>query len=268
MSEKIFNETFVAFGIRQGGTQHDRIAALNVVDVEEGKVKEVYRYNTNPDNLSDVWVDLADLFAHREYAIAYNLTTHRSNLEKSLQAVGVEPPAIKYLCAYNWGSHILGLTDSDEIQRGLGVHYHGAESIPDIVSRLTELSGLTIAERYEQIHNNHRSGTVNYFKGVSEDADLAGLVWAEGSVDPATYWAEKTVVITGDLAGYPDRAHLAEVLTQLGAKVVGSISGKTTTVIIGAGAGPSKLNKVRDLLAAGKPVVCLDEEFLKLILEP
>jgi len=268
MTEKNFNETFIAFGIRQGGIQHDRIAELNVVDVEKGEIKEVYWYKTSPDNLSDIWVDLADLFAHREYAIAYNLTTHRSNLEKSLQAVGVEPPAIKYLCAYNWGSHILGLTDSGEIQRELGFHYSGAESVVDIVRRLTQLSGLTIAERYEQIHRNHRGGTVNYFKGMSEDADLAGLVWAEGLVDPATYWAEKTVVITGDLAGYPNRTQLAEVLTQLGAKVVSAISGKTTTVIVGAGAGPSKLNKVRDLLGAGKPIVCLDEEFLKLILEP
>ncbi len=58
-------------------------------------------------------------------------------------------------------------------------------------------------------------------------------------------FAGKTVVITGTLVSY-ERPDLAAVLEGLGAKVSGSVSSKTSLVIVGESAG-SKLEKAREL---------------------
>lgn len=55
----------------------------------------------------------------------------------------------------------------------------------------------------------------------------------------------KSVVITGTLAAY-ERTALATVLESLGAKVSGSVSSKTTILVVGENAG-SKLDKAREL---------------------
>jgi hypothetical protein len=112
--------SFIAFAIEQGGFTHDCIKSLDVVDVRDGEVMERYAYHTSPDSLADIWVDVADCFEHHDFAIAYNLSTHRSNLEKSLTAVGIDPPVMKYLCAYNWGKSVTGHTDSLDIQQVVG----------------------------------------------------------------------------------------------------------------------------------------------------
>ncbi|MCC7193896.1 MAG: NAD-dependent DNA ligase LigA [Phycisphaeraceae bacterium] len=63
--------------------------------------------------------------------------------------------------------------------------------------------------------------------------------------DAASAFAGKTVVLTGTLENF-DRSTLTEMLTSLGAKVSGSVSGKTDLVIAGDEAG-SKLDKAKEL---------------------
>ncbi len=58
-------------------------------------------------------------------------------------------------------------------------------------------------------------------------------------------FSEKTVVITGTFADY-SRDELSDKMRTLGAKVTGSVSGKTDIVLCGENAG-SKLSKARDL---------------------
>jgi DNA ligase (NAD+) len=71
--------------------------------------------------------------------------------------------------------------------------------------------------------------------------------------------AGKTYVITGTLSSM-SREQATAALERLGAKVAGSVSKKTTGVIVGAEAG-SKADKARDL---GVPM--LDEQQLQLLL--
>ena len=64
----------------------------------------------------------------------------------------------------------------------------------------------------------------------------------------------KTYVLTGTLERFT-RDQAKELLEQLGAKVSGSVSKKTTAVVAGAAAG-SKLTKAQDL---GIPVLSEDD---------
>lgn len=262
MINKFLNQSFIAFAIRQGGIEHDRIKFLSVVDVVNGQINEIYEYDTNPENLSDVWVDLIDCFKQREYAVAYNLAIHRSNLEKSLEAVGVTPPSIKYVCAMNWANTIGDLESFTSIPP-----YDGSKSLVDMIAKISTLSGMTIAERYDQIHISGRTSTSNYFRQLgNNNADLNGLVWLDTSEVDESFWQAKTVVITGDFSTYPDRALLSEIIMNKGGKTSSAISGKTNIVLVGNGAGPSKLNKIRELVNSGKEIVCVNEELLNQII--
>lgn len=58
-------------------------------------------------------------------------------------------------------------------------------------------------------------------------------------------------VITGIFTAYPNRDDLGKMLQVLGADINTSISKKTNIVVIGSGAGPSKLKKIEELKADG-----------------
>jgi DNA ligase (NAD+) len=74
--------------------------------------------------------------------------------------------------------------------------------------------------------------------------------------------AGRTYVITGTLASM-SRDEATAAIERLGGKVAGSVSRKTSAVVVGADAG-SKAEKARDL-----GIEMLDEAgFLKLIMQP
>lgn len=82
-----------------------------------------------------------------------------------------------------------------------------------------------------------------------------------------TLFYHKKVVITGVLSAYPDRDELGGILKKYGADVDTNISGKTNLVIIGNGAGPSKLKKIQDLQSQGKSVRLIYENELCTIMD-
>lgn len=73
-------------------------------------------------------------------------------------------------------------------------------------------------------------------------------------------------VITGIFASYPNRDELGRTLQELGADINTSISRKTNIVIIGDGAGPSKLRKIEELRANGYDIrVIYEPELISLL---
>ena len=72
--------------------------------------------------------------------------------------------------------------------------------------------------------------------------------------------ANKTVVITGTLS--MERADIAAMLEEAGAKVTGSVSANTHYLITGAGVGASKLSK-----ATALGVTIIDEATMNQMLE-
>lgn len=82
-----------------------------------------------------------------------------------------------------------------------------------------------------------------------------------------TIFFNSTVVITGTFNAYPDRDSLASDLQKLGAKVCSSISKKTTHVIVGVGAGPKKIDKIKELQQEGFGIKMVHEHELVKILD-
>lgn len=82
-----------------------------------------------------------------------------------------------------------------------------------------------------------------------------------------TVFFHANVVITGTFAAFPDRNELGKRLQSLGADINTAISGKTTVVVMGVGAGPSKIKKIEDWRSKGHDIRIIYEEELKQILK-
>ena len=94
----------------------------------------------------------------------------------------------------------------------------------------------------------HSAPARKTFKDLADlGVDLTSHEWSPpGKKAAATGpFAGKTVVITGTLENY-EREELSRLLESLGAKTSGSVSSKTSLVIVGESAG-SKLDKAREL---------------------
>lgn len=77
-----------------------------------------------------------------------------------------------------------------------------------------------------------------------------------------TIFFQKKVVITGTFCNYPDRDELGSILKSFGADINTVVSGKTDIVIVGDGAGPSKLRKIQELKDKGKDIRMIYEKEL------
>ena len=66
---------------------------------------------------------------------------------------------------------------------------------------------------------------------------------------------------------FPDRNELGKRLQSLGADINTAISGKTTVVVMGIGAGPSKIKKIEDWRSKGHDIRIIYEEELRQILK-
>lgn len=85
------------------------------------------------------------------------------------------------------------------------------------------------------------------------------------NADSNSPFYNKKVVFTGVLSNF-GREEAAEVVKKMGADIDTCISRKTDLVIIGTGAGPSKLKKIAEYNNAGSNIKMIyDPEFLKLI---
>lgn len=82
-----------------------------------------------------------------------------------------------------------------------------------------------------------------------------------------TVFFHANVVITGTFIAFPDRNELGKRLQSLGADINTAISGKTTVVVMGIGAGPSKIKKIEDWRSKGHDIRIIYEEELKQILK-
>jgi DNA polymerase-3 subunit epsilon len=75
------------------------------------------------------------------------------------------------------------------------------------------------------------------------------------------FFMNKTTVITGMFTEF-SREELTEVLLNKGASLRSSVNGKTQIIVMGYGAGPSKMEKARELIELGKQIEIIDEKKL------
>ena len=102
-------------------------------------------------------------------------------------------------------------------------------------------------------------------KNLSSDAKKP--IDASEVANQSTPFFQQKVVITGVLDAYPMREDLANILKKYGADINSSISAKTNIVVVGRGAGPSKMNKIQILKDKGIDIKVIEEPELLEIFE-
>jgi len=167
-----------------------------------------------------------------------------SNLEKAIEASKSRP-----LTSLLVGLNIRHLAGSGS--EVLAAHFGHLDPIMEAtVEELTAVDGIgpTIAESVADWFS------IDENRALIERLRAAGLnfVGPEASRKPQTL-AGMSVVVTGGLEAY-NRDEVEAVIKAHGGKSPGSVSKKTTAVVVGDGAGASKLTKATEL---GIPV--LDE---------
>ncbi|HOH95339.1 MAG TPA: helix-hairpin-helix domain-containing protein, partial [Bacilli bacterium] len=156
---------------------------------------------------------------------------------------------------------------------GLGIKELGAKTSKILAEKYMTLDALSCATEAElltirDIGPVAASSIVSYF---SNEQNLALITKLKefglntdylGSVKKDnTFFSGKTIVITGKFENY-SRDELTALLENLGAKVAGSVSKKTSLVVAGEDAG-SKLTKAQELNID----ILNEEQLLKLISE-
>ena len=104
----------------------------------------------------------------------------------------------------------------------------------------------------------------NEMRKINHDTLIKDL---DSCINKDTPFYDKKIVITGVFSRYPKREDLARMLKDYGADIDKSISKRTDMVIMGAGAGPKKMEKIRQLNDAGCDIRSISETELYQILD-
>ncbi|MFU8839473.1 MAG: NAD-dependent DNA ligase LigA [Nitriliruptoraceae bacterium] len=204
--------------------------------------------------------DLADVFrlhAHRDALLALEKwgTKRVDNLLAGIEA-GRTRPLDRVLVALN--IRHLGPTYAKTLVRALPSLQAIRDADPETLEAIDGIGPVIAAAVHAWFTTPRNAELIDDLIDLGVTAD-AEVVDAPAGVD-ADLLAGWTVVVTGTLEGFT-REEAKEALEARGAKVTGSVSGRTSVVVAGADPG-SKLDKAR---AAGVPVA--DEPAFRHLLE-
>jgi DNA polymerase-3 subunit epsilon len=205
----------------------------------------------------DVWPTIESYFDG--LVIAHNAPFDVSKISGTLRHYGIQPPMFDYFCTYE----LTGL------KLPLACEAYGVELTQHHNAAFDALACL-------EIYHKHCQGIIPDRSTYNRSSvSLEGNMFSRKKVNsellrpkqdvPDHYLKGKKVVFTGDL-GFLSRNDAAQVAQSLGADVNTTISKRTDVVVMGKGAGPSKLDKLKELQLQGHQIEVLSEErFLKLI---
>lgn len=170
-TETLVGSTFIVFNIRSGGATHDLINEIGIAYVKNGKLHDTFFTELSPPpnrelefrnkwddfspRLSVAWDDIKEYFNLVDYVTAFNLSIHKSNLEKSLKVYGIDLPEKKYFCAYNFAKDNLkkvpkatleNVCSELEISIGKSSDYTLSRAIAsaEVVIKIEEIAKMTI----------------------------------------------------------------------------------------------------------------------------
>lgn len=204
-------------------------------------------------SFGELWPDILPLLDGR-LIVAHNAPFDRSVLEENLKYYGLPTPDILgFGCTCGPFGNVSLYSAAKHFGINLAQH-HDALADARACALLAQEYGRHIGETVciPKLKEPQSRSISKENKGWSDRMD-------EILDNP---FKGKTVVITGTFDSYPSRDELAEILKGLGARVTSSVSRKTSIVLVGAGAGPSKMERVEELRAEGIDIDILNERDL------
>lgn len=207
---------------------------------------------------SEIWNEIR-LHFDNQLIIAHNAAFDLDCLFKTLEYYKLDFPDVKSECTYKIsGLKLIDLAEALDITL---MSHHDALN-----------DSLMCAESYIRLKNGQKPD----LQKITEKAPktiFAGHERISGNVlrpdlenaDSSSPFYNKKIVFTGILDKI-GREEAAEIVKKMGADIDTTISKKTDFVIVGIGAGPSKLKKISEYNHAGSNIKMVYEvEFLEIV---
>lgn len=275
------NLSFTAIDFETSNNARNSICQIGICKVEKGKAvfadqflvqppgNEYSHWNVAIHGISadatedkplfpELWNDVKQYFEN-QLIVAHNSDFDIDCLIQTLEFYDLQLPRFKVECTYKIsGLNLIDLAESLDIE--IMPHHNAlydaimcAESYVKLISgqhpdlnKITKKEPKPLFEGHEQLH-----GSV-----LKPDLEHA---------DPDSPFFNKKVVFTGVLDSMK-REEAAEIVKKMGADIDTSVTKRTDFVIVGTGAGPAKLKKIRDYNNSGSKIKMIHEkEFLELI---
>lgn len=276
---------FLAFNCRSGGKLDNPMTEIGLTLVKDGVIAEVFftkvsqdsfygRINKYEPELPEVWPKIEHYFAQVEHVGAFNISVHKSYLEKSLSYYGLKLPDKKYFCAYHLAmAHIKPIGGDyrfESVCQTLSIptidiqhnHLNRAFNAAEIVLTIEATEKIDLVSYLTQKKTNSEKSKINFFKSNLPEANLDGLEYLECIEDFDSFVSNKNIVITGDFSKFPKRTVLESLIKEKGGTIQASISTKTNIVIIGQAPGPSKVEKLHQLFGKGAQIDLINEDLI------
>jgi DNA polymerase III subunit epsilon len=275
------NINFTAIDFETASNFRHSICQIGICRVENGEIIFQKSYHVQPPNneyshwnvlihgigpettedkptFPEIWQEIK-IFIENQLVIAHNSDFDLDCLEKTLDYYNLESPFYRHDCTYKaTGLNLVDLAESLEITFQ---NHHDALAdsvvcakayvklmagiIPD-QSKITVKSSKSIFEGHEKL-------TGKVLKPDLENADSNSLFF------------NKKLVFTGVLNKI-SRDEAAQITKKMGADIDTGVTKRTDFVIVGEGAGPSKLKKIHEFNSAGANIKIInEEEFLGII---
>jgi DNA polymerase-3 subunit epsilon len=205
----------------------------------------------------EIWETIKKFFEH-QLIVAHNADFDLDCLEKTLEFYNIPVPKFGIECTFKTtGLNLVDLAESLDIQI---ICHHNAL-----------YDSLACAEAYIKLKNGQRPDldkiTKKESKSIFEGHEkLSGKVLRPEleNADFNSPFYGKKIVFTGVLNSIT-RDEAANITKKMGADIDTGITKKTDFVIIGTGAGPSKLKKIEEYNNSGSNIKLIYEtEFLKI----
>jgi DNA polymerase-3 subunit epsilon len=277
--------TFLAFNCRSGGSLENPMTEIGLTLVKDGVIAEVFftkvsqdsfygRKNKNEPELPEVCPKIEHYFAQVEYVGAFNISVHKSYLEKSLSYYGLKLPEKKYFCAYHMAlAHVKPIGGDyrfESVCQTLSIptvdiqhnHLNRAFAAAEIVLTIEATEKIDLVTYLTQKIINSEKSKISFFKLNLPEANLEGLQYLENIEDFDFFIKGKNIVITGDFSKFPKRKVLESIIKEKGGAIQAGISSKTNIVIMGQAPGPSKVEKLHQLIGKGVLISLVNENLI------
>lgn len=295
--------TFTAIDVETANEQRTSLCAVGVVEVQAGVIMRTWKSFVRPHELrvdainqsihrisaddlrdaptfSEVWEQLAPMI-EGNIVLAHNAEFDMNVLQQTVRYHAVREAGMRSLCTLKL-SHVAFPELDDyrlaDVARYLNLDFrhHACEedarvcaqiamhAIPRVSVNRFNFDDADLTSTFVKAPSRNRSeGYGAVFADKQIDSALLKPDLEHG--DPTHLFFNKRLVFTGDLASMP-RSEAAERVRALGADINTSISRKTQIVVMGTGAGPSKLVNIEELRAQGVDIQIIHEaEFLTMI---
>jgi DNA polymerase-3 subunit epsilon len=294
---------FTAIDFEIANEQLNSLCSIGIVKVNKGKIDDEVNYIVRPKELrvtvinqqihklseadlanqpelTSIWDRIINYFDER-LLIAHNAAFDIEVLRQTLKTYNLKYPNFKYLCSQKLAQQTF--TDLSNYRLsdvakylGLSLNHHNALSDAKVSAEIAIRSIPKL--RQSELNFNVDELTANIKKIASEDKiDVWSNLFGDKKIDSdllkpnlnvenkENFFFNKKVVFTGDLDSI-DRKDAAKKIQKMGADINVSISKKTDIVIIGQGAGPSKMKKIQELKNKGFNIrLIYEDEFIELI---